>query len=145
MITVANLLRRYRDAITEGWDSEPNDWRAWITADGQLQEVVGDVTHAEYVTGHFNSEDDDPMDDDYVDAALSRALQAGWIRVGINLDSHEFFATCDAKGVTRAALIELSRVMNARYAAEHTLDVSGTFYRGKAQIKKTIARLRMTK
>ena len=106
---------------------EPNDWRAWITADGELHEVVGDVTHAEYSTTHFpyDRDDDNEEFEDYTDYSFTKALDAGWIRVGINLISFEFFANCQPS-VTRPALTTLLRVLDSHYADNFLLDMAGT-------------------
>jgi hypothetical protein len=64
------------------------------------------------------------MDDDYwdTDAAFSKALRQGWIRVGINLMSFEFFANFDRTKVSRAALVDLIRVLNTHHAETYTVD-----------------------
>jgi hypothetical protein len=126
-----------------------NDWRAWITADGEVHEVIGDVTHAEYSMHHFPA---DPDDEDYsierfnVDAAFDKALEAGWIRVGINLISFEFFATCHTT-VTRPALVALLRLLEIHYADSFMLDFAGKMIYAKstkgmqAQIAKLMRHL----
>lgn len=108
-------------------DMEDGDWRAWIAADGTLHEVTGDITHAEFAHYHYQDHDDSPPDDAEeeewdVDVSFSRALDEGWIRVGLNLQSYELFITFEETQVTPQALEGLLKTLETRYADYYFAD-----------------------
>lgn len=129
--------------IVEG---DPSDWRAWITANGQIRDITDDLTHAEDVQSDFPMSDDErhTYNHDEVEAAFAKASAAGWIRVGINYANFEFYAHCEPDAVTTEALYSLARVVNDKYAdtyfleaGQHDLD-GGNIHQMKAAIKSLV-------
>jgi hypothetical protein len=133
--------------LSEIFGEEPNDWRVWIDATGKVHEVTGDVTHAEYVYFKRDGADDGDIDGEGVDESFDDAINAGWIRVGINLISFEFFATGKLEAITPASIETLLRIVNSHHADFYTLDFGGahqSFERTK-QVSTFLTRLLIQK